>query len=98
MTDTDDLLKAISVVTSRQSTKAFRRMPPSDAVHLVGRVAKTLTVVLANIAMRPPGAQMDPDVAHDAAVALERIASVIRAVGEVHGLARQSMTRRARAQ
>ncbi len=97
MTDADTLLEAVRTITSRESIKTFRRMPPSDAVHLVGQIAKTLTIVLSNLAMRAPGRPLDPDVARDAVLALERIAPVVRAVGEVRGLALKSMSRRARA-
>lgn len=93
----DALLEAINTITSRESAKAFRRMPPADAVHLVGRISKTITVVLSNVAMRPPGNALDPDAAQEAAVALEHVAPVMRAAGEVHGLALKSMSRRARA-
>ena len=91
----DLLIDAINTITSREGAKAFRRMPPADAAQLAGRVAKTITIVLSNVAMRNP--DVSPDAAQDAVVALDRIAPGVRAVGEIHGLALKSMSRLARA-
>ncbi|MHB1512058.1 hypothetical protein [Acidiferrobacter sp.] len=91
-TDTDTLLEAVRTLTSRQSIKAFRRMPPADAVDLVGQIAKTVTIVFSNLAMRQPSHD-NADATQEAAIVLDRIAPAVRAVAEAHHLACKTMSR-----